>query len=1164
MVKAESPPRSPGKGESVSARLGRASSRSTSKDTSKDASKDNSKDSKEDFAGEAAPGRFAELKDRLAAYTPRRLVERFCTEGSLAYRASMHFIDFAERAAIAFLRLLKLLGWAIIQVVCYNRLRRDALERNQWITLRPRFERLEDLKHKQADFNKQQLKVWRSRGLSRQAMLYRTVNKAMGDLGQSIYDTFMQAVGGRDRESGLPNDLLARWRMLSVIGQGPHGLVFKACLSREGETEKLERKLKDEELVAVRIRDKAAGQIVRLNLRRACKLLSREVTQGSMLLRRLRKILARLRLLRLPVEHEGLAELLDVKDTGEFFIEVVEYLPGGSLYRYLERQEMMDECTVCRIARRLFQVIEYLHSRRLIHRDIRLAQLILAHPDDPETAKLADLWCMIRLPANRHSVREEGRPCDIGSSPPEVLLYGEYSEKSDVWSAACAVFEMLHGHPPFGGKGEALVQRICQDGPEYSSFGTGHEGISEKGLDLLDQMFKRAPAQRPSIATCLKHPWFEEFGGKKPVKKIWQSERRIRRTQLFGRPPMSRSNLPASNLLASRPGEMNAGFCTYMGATSCDIDFEVRGKADFQEYWVVHCVIALWGREENPKHITVKASVRPGAPWSDVGSFTVTEVSQTEARVKIDKPLRFVRISFRGNFGGSFGIALRKVTFYGFEARQHSVNIDLAASTYLRGSTKHSHTEELQPKDVDEMVHKSIIPGLRNGRRIEGTNLRYKVYEDISSGAPHITTAVETPKLKLPKDVTLKGAIFGLRYVSEVPSREAQPPKIRLQLVREIEDEDRKEKQKLFETEELWPPEWKTEDILQKGYLDYPIMFTSDLDISTNRTLSLEVLFQNYAGTLHIPAELGLSFYYVPELGTPSSDEEHAREGETLADKKIAARRQGGMINTSDITSSALGGNRGGGSSAAAAQSLHQGGITSTVRAAAAGQAAGEAGSEAGDSDALEAEYQAEVEKKEHDFFYGLGGAAQKMLQESSAYRPEIENPGEQWWDGMAGGKDDDDAGSLFSEDDSDEDGGQKAAVEEESDNDEAAAHAHEESHPDGRRRSSLADRAVSAQERAQQAASKAETAVSQLKQEAMSVHMNRQTVRDARRERKRARREEVRLAAEAANPSVIPVWLQDVAVGFKTCNVEMASAEAGSMCSRITKGNETTEEDDL
>lgn len=1019
---------------------------------------------------------------------------------------------------------------------------------------------MDELKHKEIEKRAQLQKIWRGQNLSRRAILLRSFSRSVSDFQQSFSDAFWELTGGRDRMTGLPNDLLARWRLLSVLGEGPHGKVFKACPNQEGDAEKLEVTLPKDEFVAIRIRDKAMGHVVRMDLGRASKILRNEILQGSLVMRLVRRCLALLRLSRTPMEEEGIVKLLDVRNSGEWFIEVMEYLPGGSLYDYLENKELLEEYTVCRIALRLCGTLAHLHSRGLVHRDVRLGQLVLADTFFPESAKLADLWGLQRLPQKSGMHVEEGRPCDIGSTAPEVLLRGQYSRKSDVWSAGCAIFELLHGHPPFGGRGEALVQRICTQSPEFSKLGAGKDGISDLALDLLNAMLNRNPEHRPSMDTCLQHEWFQEYGGKKPSKKIWAKPFLIRRVALSGKHPPSRRGLPASNLLGSRPGTLNAGFCTFMGSTSVDIDFEVLGKGENAEYWVSHCVLSLWGREENPRTVTIRACVRRGAPWADVGQLEVKAVNQTEARIELDKPVRYVRISLRGNFGGSFGIAVRKVSFYGYQCCRLPVHIDLATAKYSRGSKMHVHSQDINPKDMKSRVHPSLVPNLRSGNRIEGTHLRYKTYEDICSGAPHITTAVGTQRLKLPRDVILKGAVFGLRYFSSVPSKDVASPRIRLQLVEEIEVDDPRSKDHktfkktiLFATQDLPPPEWDVSGVLKNGYMDYPIMFSTHLDLPTNSKYSLEVLFENFAGTCHVPSDLGLFFYYIPELATPSSDEGEGGKEEALAEKMKGARRGGVFAKDAEDHVSSI-------SATAVAASAK------TMDDAAKSLGMDYAASDAGESDAHEAELTAEYEKQEQELFFGLGGPALKSNVSAQPFQPADNTVREDlsaWWKGL---EDDASDGSGASFSDLDSEGGIEKPKEQGSDEDiwsqededrddfqEEEEDKDEEGGADqvGRRASlGFVNQAAAAAERAERACEAAHEVLKKLKQEAESVATNRQTVRLARQEKLRAPEE-----GEGGIP--LPpllqqqeqgqggfMWIPDVT---STCGVELP-------CSRITK----------
>eukprot|EP00439_Symbiodinium_sp_Y106_P014007 s4357_g2.t1 len=788
-------------------------------------------------------------------------------------------------------RILKFIGWTIIRIICRRRLRRAALERNQWITFKPRPDRLDDIAQREAEYREHIVKIYNARGLRGRTILYRLLSRRFRYIRMRIREALAEIFGARDPVSGVPNDLLERYRLLTVLGEGPHGQVFSACWNQEGDPEELtKQELKKGRLVAIRIRDKSTGHIVRMDLNFSASLLRNRALPWPPALRMLRRLLARLRLVKRPILHETIVKLQHVQDTREFFIEVLEYLPGGTLYQYLEKKEMLDEYTACRVSLRILKALDHLHARRLLHRDLRLQQFVLAEADDPESCKLADLWCLAALPRKKNFMVEEGRPCDLLTAAPEVVKQGEFSAKSDVWAAGCVIFELLHGHPPFGGTGKALVQRICLGEPEFSELGTSTGGLSENALDLLRWMLQREPGHRPSVSECLKHPWFEGYNVERPSKQVWQVEKLIRHVKLWGKPPHSRQNLPASNLLASKRGAVTPGFCTYMGATSVDIDFEVIGKTEEQQYWVTKCLLSLWGREENPRQVQLKVCVKPGAPWVELGSCTLDDATALEASIKIDKPIRYVRISLRGNLGGHFGIAVRKVSFYGYQVRQVPIALQLDNLRFLRGSRLHTHAQDIHPKEVTSRVHKSLQSSLRVGRRIEGTGAKYRVYEDICSGSPHITTAAETPRLKFPRGVVLVGAVLGLRYVSDVPSKESAPPRLRIQIVKEAhtsaDQERRLKKTLLFATEDLTPPSWKATEVLGNGYVDYPVMFATGIRAFGDDKLHLEVLFQNFSGTAHIPADLGLSFFYVPELQSPSTSEDEGAAKEAAATQR--------------------------------------------------------------------------------------------------------------------------------------------------------------------------------------------------------------------------------------------------------------------------------------
>merc|ERR1719491_1385055 len=117
----------------------------------------------------------------------------------------------------------------------------------------------------------------------------------------------------------------------------------------------------------------------------------------------------------------------------------------------------------------------------------------------------------------------------------------------------------------------------------------------------------------------------------------------------------------------------NAGFCTYMGASTCMFDFVIGGPEFEKQYWITSIMVSLWASEDNPRDILLQATLRPELHYTDVVKHRVQRKSDSQARIEVNKPLQYVRLHFRNNFGGTYGIALRKITFYGYDIRPVSI-----------------------------------------------------------------------------------------------------------------------------------------------------------------------------------------------------------------------------------------------------------------------------------------------------------------------------------------------------------------------------------------------------------------------------------------------------------------------------------------------------------
>mmetsp|Transcript_37521 Transcript_37521/g.91198 ORF Transcript_37521/g.91198 Transcript_37521/m.91198 type:complete len:276 (-) Transcript_37521:840-1667(-) len=122
-----------------------------------------------------------------------------------------------------------------------------------------------------------------------------------------------------------------------------------------------------------------------------------------------------------------------------FVVLVMSYAPNGDLFNKLERahreQKHIPEETIRKWLVQLLKALEYVGNKRIIHRDVKLANVLL----DGDTLKLADFGIAKVMHAKFAQTIVGGTPCYMA---PELLYKEKYDTKSDIWSLGCLVWEL--------------------------------------------------------------------------------------------------------------------------------------------------------------------------------------------------------------------------------------------------------------------------------------------------------------------------------------------------------------------------------------------------------------------------------------------------------------------------------------------------------------------------------------------------------------------------------------------------------------------------------------------------------------------------------------------------------------------------------------------------
>mmetsp|Transcript_25548 Transcript_25548/g.60210 ORF Transcript_25548/g.60210 Transcript_25548/m.60210 type:complete len:413 (-) Transcript_25548:405-1643(-) len=183
---------------------------------------------------------------------------------------------------------------------------------------------------------------------------------------------------------------------------------------------------------------------------------------------------------------------------------IMELMKGGDLLAKLVEKEVFSEIESRRISRRLIEAVAFCHKKHIVHRDIKLDNILLIDVTDDTKIKLADFGC-----AHPFVPGEKCLHTLCGSpqyAAPELFMHEDgYDEKCDLWSIGVVIFVLLGGYAPFEGDGMELREMICDGYFEFSP--VYWEEISENATELIRRLLVVVPEERATLVDALDSEW---------------------------------------------------------------------------------------------------------------------------------------------------------------------------------------------------------------------------------------------------------------------------------------------------------------------------------------------------------------------------------------------------------------------------------------------------------------------------------------------------------------------------------------------------------------------------------------------------------------------------------------------------------------------------------
>lgn len=174
---------------------------------------------------------------------------------------------------------------------------------------------------------------------------------------------------------------------------------------------------------------------------------------------------------------------------------ILEFAPGGELYKVLTSKGRFSEHTTARYILDLSRALAYCHTKHVIHRDIKPENLLIGQRGD---IKIADFGWSVHAPSKRRQTL-----CGtLDYLPPEMVEGREHDETADVWSLGVLAYEFLVGNPPFEAEGHrATYRRISSVDLKFPDI------VTEGARDLISRLLVKEQGRRMKLTDLPAHPW---------------------------------------------------------------------------------------------------------------------------------------------------------------------------------------------------------------------------------------------------------------------------------------------------------------------------------------------------------------------------------------------------------------------------------------------------------------------------------------------------------------------------------------------------------------------------------------------------------------------------------------------------------------------------------
>lgn len=208
------------------------------------------------------------------------------------------------------------------------------------------------------------------------------------------------------------------------------------------------------------------------------------------------------------ISHRNIVQVLSFYKEPLHHYLVYELVTGGELFDEIVARADVgiseQECSAW--MKQMFLALKECHDKQIVHRDIKLENLMLESKGPGAQIKLADFGLAVIMKAGKEKLGLAGSPAYVA---PEVLRDEPYDSAVDMWSAGIVMYIMLSGTMPFNGDDDDEMFAAIKAG-NHTFPSPDWDGIGAAAKSLINELLNMESDFRLDVDGALEHPWIAD------------------------------------------------------------------------------------------------------------------------------------------------------------------------------------------------------------------------------------------------------------------------------------------------------------------------------------------------------------------------------------------------------------------------------------------------------------------------------------------------------------------------------------------------------------------------------------------------------------------------------------------------------------------------------